>query len=41
MTDADTRLMHASFAAGAGTVFLLFKLKLAKRLMGGFAPVTA
>jgi POT family proton-dependent oligopeptide transporter len=34
-------LMHAGFAAGAGTVFLLFKLTLAKRLMGGVAPATA
>ncbi len=30
-------LMHAGFAAGAGAVFLLFKLTLAKRLMGGMA----
>ena len=34
-------LMHAGFAAGAGVVFLLFKLTLAKRLMGGSAPARA
>jgi POT family proton-dependent oligopeptide transporter len=28
-------LLHAAFAAGAGAVFVLFKLLLAKRLMGG------
>ena len=34
-------LIHAGFAAGTGAVFLLFKLLLAKRLMGAPAPASA
>ena len=35
MKITDFWLMHAGFAATAGAVFILFKLLLAPRLMGG------